>query len=160
MSKCFNEKTFCIGPYSEVRINPDGSLNFCHYADGTNIGADDNIKKITVDDYFQTSKTITNTRLTLEQGGSVSRCHKCYTEESRGLISFRHRRNIQAGIFPKEDFEQSYKESAFSQFNAGSSNPSPVIIANYLGWDGRWFLDFSTPIYRWIHQRLDLGWLI
>lgn len=123
MSKCFNEKTFCIGPYSEVRINPDGSLNFCHYADGTNIGADDNIKKITVDEYFQTSKTITNTRLTLEQGGSVSRCHRCYTEESRGLISFRHRRNIQAAIFPKEDFEQSLKESAFSQFNAGSSKP-------------------------------------
>jgi hypothetical protein len=32
--------------------------------------------------------------------------------------------------------------------------------SNYLGWNGVWFLDFHVPIYRWIHQQMDLGWLI
>ena len=32
--------------------------------------------------------------------------------------------------------------------------------SNYLGWNGVWFLDFHVPIYRWIHQQMNLGWLI
>ena len=36
----------------------------------------------------------------------------------------------------------------------------PVIHANQLGWDGIWWIDFETPIYRWAHQRLNLGWLV
>lgn len=36
----------------------------------------------------------------------------------------------------------------------------PVIHANHLGWNGVWWVDFETPIYRWIHQRLNLGWLV
>jgi len=34
----------------------------------------------------------------------------------------------------------------------------PVIHSNYLGWNGRWGFDFETPIYAWIHRRLNLGW--
>jgi hypothetical protein len=34
------------------------------------------------------------------------------------------------------------------------------IHGNYLGWNGRWILDFETPIYTWIHKQLNLGWLI
>ena len=37
---------------------------------------------------------------------------------------------------------------------------TPVIHANYLGWNGEWYIDFEAPIYQWIHQRLNLGWLI
>lgn len=35
-----------------------------------------------------------------------------------------------------------------------------VIHSNYMGWNGRWYLEFETPIYYWLHQKLDLGWLI
>lgn len=35
-----------------------------------------------------------------------------------------------------------------------------IVHANYLGWNGTWYIDFETPIYPWIHQRLDLGWLL
>jgi len=31
--------------------------------------------------------------------------------------------------------------------------------ATYLGWNGRWELPFTTPIYKWIHQLENLGWL-
>ena len=32
--------------------------------------------------------------------------------------------------------------------------------ADYLGWNGRWHLQFRTPIYSWIHKTLNLGWII
>lgn len=35
-----------------------------------------------------------------------------------------------------------------------------VIHSNYLGWNGTWCLDFETPIYKWCHQKMGLGWLI
>jgi len=30
---------------------------------------------------------------------------------------------------------------------------------NYLSWNGIWHLDFTVPIYTWIHSTLDLGWI-
>lgn len=39
-------------------------------------------------------------------------------------------------------------------------NQQPVIkSATYLGWNGRWELPFTTPIFTWIHQLENLGWL-
>lgn len=38
--------------------------------------------------------------------------------------------------------------------------PAAVVHGNYMGWNGHWYLEFETPIYRWIHQRLNLGWLL
>lgn len=34
------------------------------------------------------------------------------------------------------------------------------VYSNYLGWNGDWILDFETPIYRWMHGRMKLGWLL
>lgn len=45
------------------------------------------------------------------------------------------------------------------QVNLGTKPPSSL-NGRYLGWNGTWSLQFSTPIYRWMHQQLDLGWLI
>jgi hypothetical protein len=40
------------------------------------------------------------------------------------------------------------------------TNQPPVIkSATYLGWNGRWVLPFTTPIFTWIHQLENLGWL-
>jgi hypothetical protein len=30
---------------------------------------------------------------------------------------------------------------------------------NYLGWNGKWTLTFSMPIFTWIHQVENLGWI-
>lgn len=30
---------------------------------------------------------------------------------------------------------------------------------NYLGWNGTWTLELSVPIYTWIHQIENLGWI-
>lgn len=31
--------------------------------------------------------------------------------------------------------------------------------ATYLGWNGRWVLEFETPIFQWIHRLENLGWV-
>lgn len=30
---------------------------------------------------------------------------------------------------------------------------------NYLSWNGVWQLEFTLPIYTWIHETLNLGWI-
>ena len=30
---------------------------------------------------------------------------------------------------------------------------------NYLSWNGIWQLEFTLPIYTWIHKTLDFGWI-
>lgn len=34
------------------------------------------------------------------------------------------------------------------------------ILSNHLGWNGKYIIDFQTPIYPWIHEKLNVGWLI
>lgn len=34
------------------------------------------------------------------------------------------------------------------------------ILSDHIGWNGIYYIDFETPIYRWIHKKLNLGWLI
>jgi pyruvate-formate lyase-activating enzyme len=106
-----NPDSFCIGPWSEVRINPDGSMNFCFAADSLMIPAHDNISRVTVDQYFSQSQSVKQTRSDLEQGCLIDRCHRCYKNEENGLMSFRQRRNLQAAIFPGKDFLPSVAES-------------------------------------------------
>jgi sulfatase maturation enzyme AslB (radical SAM superfamily) len=112
--------SFCIGPWSELRIDSDGLYNFCHAAiKSTDTG--DAIQHLEPMEYFR--NTADTVRQQLMQGQSVSQCQHCYRSESAGLISFRQRRNLQAGIFPGDDFQQSYKESRFVQNLTTDINP-------------------------------------
>jgi len=40
-------------------------------------------------------------------------------------------------------------------------NPLPSVRTNttYLGWNGTWELEFTVPIFAWIHQIEHLGWV-
>lgn len=37
--------------------------------------------------------------------------------------------------------------------------PEILKYHDYLGWNGVWYLDFTTPIFTWIHHVEDLGWI-
>jgi hypothetical protein len=39
------------------------------------------------------------------------------------------------------------------------SNAGLTLQQNYLSWNGIWHLDFTLPIYTWIHKVEDLGWI-
>jgi hypothetical protein len=40
-----------------------------------------------------------------------------------------------------------------------ASLPCTISPHTYLGWNGTWRLDFSVPVFTWIHQVQNLGWL-
>lgn len=107
-----NEKTFCIGPWSEVRVNQDGSLLYCHAAaaDGQS-----NVNALTIEQYLN-GEHLGNVRKSLLAGETTSGCARCYLAEEQGFVSFRHRRNSQIAIFPKSDFAQSFNESNFTEY--------------------------------------------
>jgi len=44
---------------------------------------------------------------------------------------------------------------ASEQEDLPNSHPS----ATYLGWNGQWELEFSVPIFTWIHRLEHLGWI-
>lgn len=57
----------------------------------------------------------------------------------------------------KGDYKPLYPEPWASQ----QSIPPPEISHshNYLGWNGVWKLQFQMPIFTWMHQVQDLGWI-
>jgi hypothetical protein len=41
-----------------------------------------------------------------------------------------------------------------------STKPSQLLKAHpYLGWNGVWRLDFGVPVFTWMHQIQNLGWI-
>jgi hypothetical protein len=37
--------------------------------------------------------------------------------------------------------------------------PEHLPQQNYMGWNGTWRLDFSVPVFTWMHKTLNLGWI-
>lgn len=107
-----NRDTFCISPFAEIRIDSDGTLNFCHAADQSLVGTHDNIFKIRPHNYFH-GQTVTVARAHLQNGNALDSCKACYSTEQAGCISFRQRRNLQAAVFSGSDMQQSVIESRF-----------------------------------------------
>jgi len=51
----------------------------------------------------------------------------------------------------------SYPEPWYSQ---QTPQPGPVITCpTHLGWNGRWQLQFDAPVFSWIHQIENMGWV-
>jgi len=111
MLPVINPKSFCIGPWSEIRIDADGSMNFCHAASSNMIPPEDNISKMGILEYFEGSPSVQSARSALSKGSEVDRCYRCYQDEQGGLISNRERRNLQAAIFPGHDLVPSAHEA-------------------------------------------------
>jgi len=110
-----NPNYFCTSPFSEVRINHDGSMNFCHHAQSEYINKGENISSMTIDEYFNQSVSVKERKMLL-QGEKIKRCQKCYNAEKLNETYFRNRRNLQFGIFPNKDFAQSFKESKIKEY--------------------------------------------
>jgi hypothetical protein len=47
----------------------------------------------------------------------------------------------------------------FPQYPSHITGPAELIQHHYLGWNGIWQLNFSLPIYTWIHKVENLGWI-
>ena len=49
--------------------------------------------------------------------------------------------------------------SYFPTYPSHMTGDDELVAHNYLSWNGVWQLDFTLPIYTWIHKTLDLGWI-
>jgi len=62
---------------------------------------------------------------------------------------------IWRGIYRPE-----YPEPWFSQQIQLGRVPEPAITnTDYMGWNGTWSLEITSPIFTWIHRTQDLGWI-
>lgn len=65
------------------------------------------------------------------------------------------KRFIWRGIYRPE-----YPEPWASQQRAqGITLSDELTNTDYLGWNGVWNLQFSSPVFTWIHQIQGLGWI-
>ena len=110
-----NQSNFCISPFSEVRINSDGTYNFCHAARNINIETNENISEQDIDHYFNKSSSVNSVRDGLLKGIASDRCSECLHAEQKSPNHLRSRRNLQFGIFPGQDFIQSVNESSIQR---------------------------------------------
>lgn len=39
------------------------------------------------------------------------------------------------------------------------NQPAELKHSNYLGWNGSWSLDITLPVFTWIHNLENLGWI-
>lgn len=61
-------------------------------------------------------------------------------------------RFVWAGIYTP-----TYPEPWYSQQE--QKPPAQLPQQNYMGWNGTWRLNFSVPVFTWMHQTLNLGWI-
>lgn len=55
------------------------------------------------------------------------------------------------------EYRPKYPEPWYSQ---QLTKPESVLSANnYMGWNGTWRLNFSVPVFTWMHQVQGLGWI-
>lgn len=59
---------------------------------------------------------------------------------------------VWAGVYTPK-----YPEPWYSQQT--EKPPAQLPQQNYMGWNGTWRLDFTVPVFTWMHQILDLGWI-
>ena len=59
---------------------------------------------------------------------------------------------VWAGVYSPK-----YPEPWYSQQPV--TPPAKLPQQTYMGWNGCWRLDFTVPVFTWMHQTLNLGWI-
>ena len=72
--------------------------------------------------------------------------------ESVSFVGIESQRFVWSGIYTPQ-----YPEPWYSQ----QSSPPPAELPShtYLSWNGVWKLNFTSPIFTWIHQIEGMGWI-
>ena len=95
-------KTFCPLPWIHLATRPNGDVRVCCTANASGAGVDDvkdsglvkqdgvnmNLRDHTIEQVWN-SQFMRDTRLTMLSGDMPNSCTKCYTEESKGIVSKR-----------------------------------------------------------------------
>jgi hypothetical protein len=80
---------------------------------------------------------------------------KAVIVESISLFGITDPRFIWAGVY-----EPQYPEPwASEQQSKGIILSQQLPSHNYLSWNGKWTLTFKVPVFTWIHEIQNLGWI-
>lgn len=116
--------------------------------------------KITVDDQLYYDIQVTTQRwLTLQAQGvgpkklQIEHHSKDNNDPTTALII--EEIKLDSISSPKFVWEGLYRPS----YPRHMTGDSELKYHNYLGWNGIWTLNFTLPIYTWIHKVEGLGWI-
>jgi len=107
------QKYFCSSPWLHMRIESDGSLQYCRWMNRNKINQNNkeyNIREITIENYFQT--ILSNIRKNMLNGEKIRSCTACFEMEEQNKISGRQKQLLKTGINIKE-FDETFRSSTY-----------------------------------------------
>jgi hypothetical protein len=120
------------------------------------IGIDQNVTTVNLQDTttinfeFATTKSCTLTVELLDKQDQ-----EAVIVESVSFFGIKDPKFAWTGIY-----EPDYPEPwATEQCSLGVVLKPQLCPHTYLSWNGKWRLTFSVPVFTWIHQTQDLGWI-
>ena len=130
-----------------------------------NIGIDDTIKQVTLSeaqifryDFASFGRsTIMIELLNKKDTDTVPEqdLDKAVVIESISFFGITDPRFVWLGVYEPE-----YPEPwATEQAQQGVVLKQHLTNQNYLGWNGKWTLTFTAPVFTWIHNVQNLGWI-
>ena len=121
-----------------------------------NIGTNDNLTTVNLQDTttinfeFATAESCT---LTVEL--PTKQDQEAVIVESVSFFGIEDPKFAWAGIY-----QPKYPEPwASEQKSQGVVLKQQLVAHTYLGWPGKWTLTFTVPVFTWIHQTQNLGWI-
>lgn len=107
------KKHFCSSPWLHMRIDSDGTFQYCRWINRHNKSLKDidyTIQQTTIPEYFQ--KNLSALRLKMLKGEEISTCSSCKQMEEQGKISGRQKQLLKTGI-QLDEFEKTLQSSTF-----------------------------------------------
>jgi len=118
MNNIFTQ-TFCNTAWYELHIYYNGDFGLCcaeaHKPDGTaedsTLKSEYNIENMSMTQWYNSDLMRNIRKKFLTTNSCLSNCSKCYLTEGTTNHSRRHEQLQKSAIFPKSDFEESYRQS-------------------------------------------------
>lgn len=139
----------------DVELGAVGQPNFVAYLDGVPFTYSRQLQDTTT---FRVSRDLAAGRHVLE----IKHQHKEPHDPSTALIVKSIQLNgivsdqfVWHGVYTPEYPEPWATEQRVQGIDLAAALPGN----NYLGWNGTWRLEFTTPVFTWIHGVENLGWI-
>lgn len=113
-----NKDIFCNIPWFELNINHDGSYDLCGCQNDKIImtaeGRKWNIKEISIDDYWNSTRMREKRRIKLSDTVDPM-CRMCQMKDAAGYTSARQKENLKSVIFQR-NFDRSFEQSPHKKY--------------------------------------------
>lgn len=106
------DKTFCPSPWFHMRINNDGTYNYCRWSDYAADGSKSSIRSHNPSEYFQ--QQMSGIRHHMLEGKPPASCGPCHRMEMHSKVSGRQKQLLKIGV-QSQSFIKGLKSSPWIQ---------------------------------------------